>query len=106
MRKSYSVLLIFLYSENVTSYRNAVTGAGRQCFFKLDLSWLWRSDVGLALRRPWLDIRPVHVLFVVDKVTLKQFSLPILWFPSVSIISPIRHTPSLTRYNRSNIHHL
>jgi len=60
--------------------------------------------VGLALRRPWLDIIPVRVLFVVDKVTLKQVSLPILLFPSVSIIPPMRHTPLPTLCNLSNIH--
>jgi hypothetical protein len=45
------------------------------------MSWLRRLEASLSSRRPGFDTGPVDVDFVVDKLTLEQGFLCILWFP-------------------------
>jgi hypothetical protein len=44
------------------------------------------------LRRSDFDRDPVHVEFMVNKVTMREVCLPVLQFSSVSNIPPVSHT--------------
>jgi hypothetical protein len=44
-------------------------------------------------RGPGFNPVTVHVGFVVDKVTQRQFSLQVFWFSPVSTVPPVLHTP-------------
>jgi hypothetical protein len=58
----------------------------------LAVPWLRRLVAGLPLRRPGFDPRSVHVVILVDKVTLGQvFSPRILQFSPVNCIPPVLH---------------
>jgi hypothetical protein len=46
----------------------------------------------LSLHRPGLDLMPVSVRLVVDKMTVGQVSYRVLQFFTVSIIPPMLHT--------------
>jgi hypothetical protein len=60
--------------------------------------WLRRLAAGLSQRKTGFDPRPVHVRFVVNKVTLKEDFLPVLLFAPVSIILPMLHTQLHVKY--------
>jgi hypothetical protein len=51
------------------------------------VSWLRRLDAGLSPRKPGFAPGPVHMRFVLDRVTLGQLFSDFC-FPSVSIIPP------------------
>lgn len=46
----------------------------------------------LSPQLPGFEPRPIHVAFVVYKVALRQVSFQVVWFSSVSFISPMFHT--------------
>jgi hypothetical protein len=55
------------------------------------VSWL-RLFFVLSLQRPGFNTRIVYVCFVVGKVTVGQFFIPVLRFSRVCIILPVLHT--------------
>jgi hypothetical protein len=62
--------------------------------------WLRRLVVGLSPRRHGFNARPLHVGFMVDKVTLGVVSVPVLPFSFVTIILPMLHTHLFVGHQR------
>jgi hypothetical protein len=58
---------------------------------------------GLSLQRVGYDLRPVHVGFVVDKLTLGKVFLPELRFSLVFTILPTCHIRSFICHRRYKI---
>jgi hypothetical protein len=59
-----------------------------------------QKDFSLSPRRPRFDSMPIHLGFVVDKLTMQWDFLPVFWFFHVWIIdqcSPSPHTHACTR---------
>jgi hypothetical protein len=54
--------------------------------------WLRRLVIGLSPRRHGFNARTLHVRFMVDKVALGLISVPVLPFPSVTIIPLTPHS--------------
>ena len=55
--------------------------------------WSRRSFAGLSSCMPRFDVRSVHLSFVVDRVAEGQFSVRVLPFPPVSILSVSTKAP-------------
>jgi hypothetical protein len=73
--------------------------------FTMAVPWLRRLVVGLSPRRPGFDPGPVHVKFVVDKVTLGQVLPRVLRFSPVSFIPPVLHcTEKLKKTGNLSLH--
>jgi hypothetical protein len=50
--------------------------------------WIRQSDASLSLQRPELVPESIHVGNVVNKVTVGQAFVQVLWFSPVNIIPP------------------
>jgi hypothetical protein len=55
------------------------------------VSWLRTLVAGHSSYWPGVNLGPVHVRFVTDKVALGQVSFQVLRFPPITIISRILH---------------
>jgi len=94
----WNPLVTPIFAEQISSIQQTPSNA---CWLQVLLIYHKKSRntervrwlvAGVSPRRPTNDTRLVRVGFVVDKVSLKQFSLWALMFSPVSIVAPILRT--------------
>jgi hypothetical protein len=74
-----------------------------KCIFIKFVPWFTWLVAGLSPRSPGFDYRPVHMIFVVNKVAMGCVFLRLLQYISIDIIPPMFHTHShVTLTRRTN----